>query len=310
MSDFFERLEHELRGAVTRAAPSSAAPAQDRSSRHRRLRSSVGAVMVAFASVAAIAVVVIVVALTGHGRHVRASSPPRPTASACTSRLLAAVAVLRRPQTRADRAFNPDGNTITGLSQSKPFPYVVVPGLTRRARTLPDGRSVFFVVYRPVGDTRVTQLGDFLQAFVPSPGGRSAAFVTEVMPPLLSYAYQEPPTKIAGIYLGLVPNGVARVRWTFPREAIPQVKVPGEPVLRAHVIPGAEITANVQGNVAAAKDPNKAVFLPSRATWLAADGQVIKTVKYFVPSPRHAVPTSTVGSETAPMRAVPVPATC
>jgi hypothetical protein len=296
MSDFFDRLEHELRGAVARAAPAETDPAEHRSARGRPARPTVAGLIIAIGSVAAIAILVLAVALTGHGRHVQASSPPRPTGAptgaVCTRRLLSAVAVLRRPQTRADRAFNPQGIRITGVSQSKPFPYVVVPGLTRRARTLPNGRPVFFVVYRPTGDTLLTELGDLLQVVVPSPGGRSAAFVTQVMAPMLPSDYRQPPLRIADVYLGLVPNGVARVTWTFPREAVPRITVPGGPVLKAHVIPGAQITATVHGNVAAANSPRQRVFLPSIATWLAADGHVIKTVKYYVPTLPHGISTT------------------
>jgi hypothetical protein len=239
----------------------------------------------------------------------QASAPGHPTAAACTRRLLAAVPVLRRPQTRADRAFNPQGIRITGVSQPKPYPYVVVPGLTRLARTLPDGRPVFFVVYRPLPDTLDTQLGDVLQVLVPSPGGRSAAFVTGVIPPLLTDVYRQPPMTIADVYVGLVPNGVARVTWIFPREAVPRIKVPGEPVFRAHVISGAEITASVDGDIAAAKAPAHPVAFPSAATWLAADGHVIKTVKYYVPSPPHGIPKSG-GTETLTASGAPVPASC
>ncbi len=243
-------------------------------------------------------------------RHVHASATRRPTASVCTRHLLAALAVLRRPQTQADRAFNPEGIRITGVSQPTPSPYVVVPGLTRLARTLPNGRPVFFVVYRPLSDTPETQLGDVLQVFVPSTGRRSAAFVTRSVPPLLSYTYRQLPLRIADVYLSLVPNGVARVQWRFPRVVVPRISVPGGPVFRAHVISGAEITATVQGNIAAANAPPHPVLFPSVATWLAADGHVIKTVKYYVSSLPKGIPKSKGTVTSSSLRAVPLPASC
>jgi hypothetical protein len=268
-------------------------------------------VRVVHVGIGVISLVLIASACSGSSAsHVQASALGRPTAASCTGRLLAAVAVLRRPQTRADRAFNPQRVRITGISQSKPFPYVVVPGLTRLARTLPNGQPVFFVVYRPLPHPLVPSLGDVLQVFVPSPGGRSAAFVTEVLPPALSYAYRQPPIRIGDFYLGLVPNGVARVRWTFPREAVPRIRAPGGPVFRAHVISGAEITASVRGNIAAAKEPPHPVSLPSGATWLAADGNELKAVKYYVPTfPVHGIPKST-GTVTLRLSGTPVPASC
>jgi hypothetical protein len=101
----------------------------------------------------------------------------------------------------------------------------------------------------------------------------------------------------------IVPNRVSEVRWTFPRERIP--KVPG--VSGAKVIPGGTVTANVVGNVAAAKEIPGAFGLPSVATWMAAGGSVIKTFHFAVPNFSHI---STSGTQTATMTRTATPIGC
>ncbi len=73
------------------------------------------------------------------------------------------------------------------------------------------------------------------------------------------------------------------------------------------VIPGGTVTANVVGNIAAAKELPGAFGLPSVATWLAAGGSVIKTVHFAVPNFSHI---STSGTVTATMTGTATPIGC
>jgi hypothetical protein len=322
MSDFFDRLEHELRGAVVRAAPAAAGSDTNRSVRHLRVRSTVSGLVVGFGSIAAIAVAIIAIAVIGHGAHGKASPAQSSGGSACTRQLLGELGVLRRPQTRTDRAFvppafptgsqaSPNGNPGNALTTTtSTFSQFIVPGLTRLARTLPNGRRIFFVVYKPELDMSPGSGGDVVWVFITGPGTSSAAPADLVLPQLLSSRYQQnPPSENANVYFSVVPDGVARVVWTYPRVAVPRIKVPHGPVLPAHVIPGAKLTASVQGNVAAAIKPPHVGGLPSATTWFAADGSLIKTFRYPVSSPRFRTPRPGT-TTTQTLTSTAVPASC
>jgi hypothetical protein len=232
----------------------------------------------------AVVVIVAVIALVGH-RHPVQHSAAR---TDCTRQLLGDLAVLRRPQTQADRAFQP-GPVPPGVDRAHraSFPYAPVPGLTRLARTLPDGSRVFLAVYAPLPRSLAPPIGDIAFVFVARPRANvadrqvrtlSASFVTETSAPFLSSSYQIPPTEAGDVYLGVVPDKVARVEWTFPRERLPNL-----PHLHGgHVFRGVTLTANVIGNIAAARAIPYSFFMVSRATWLNATGRTIKTFSYTV----------------------------
>jgi hypothetical protein len=262
-------------------------------------------------SVAAIAVVVIAIAVTGHGRHGQASSAGHSTESACDRQMFAQLAVLRRPQTAADRRFDPQ--TVTGPSpgeshpsgsplrqpnsNSTSFPGVIEPGLTRLARTLPNGRRVFLVVYKqdlasvfPASSQAITSVEAFVVGDQPSSAVSSEPF----FPESVSSLYRVPPTEVANVYYSVVPDDVARVEWTFPHETIPPVKGPGGHVLAGRVFPRTELIASVQANVAAAEAPRRPLFAPPFVTWLAADGHVIKSYRYKLPNFAHLPKSKTV----------------
>jgi hypothetical protein len=327
VSDFFDRLERELKGAVVRAAASAPGSEAPEAARRRRARRTVNGLLITVGSVAAIAVVVIAIAVTGHdrhgqGRHGQAASVGHSAEFACTRQLFAQLAVLRRPQTAADRTFDPQ--TVAGpvpgeshpssspLRQSSPsstsFPGAIEPDLTRLARTLPNGRRVFFVVYKqqsggfPASGQAITTV----QVFVVGDQPTSAVSPENFFPDLVSNLYRDPPTEVAKVYYSVVPDGVARVEWTFPHETIPAVKEPGGHVLPGRVFPRTELTASVQGNVAAAEAPRHPVFAPPYVTWLAADGHVIKSYQYKVPNFAH-LPKSKTVTETLTAVGAPVP---
>lgn len=79
------------------------------------------------------------------------------------------------------------------------------------------------------------------------------------------------------MYLSVVPDGVARVVWTFPRQVVPAFTAPGGRVFRRRVIPGGMLIGTVAGNVAASRPTHLGGF--PGATWLAADGRVISSMR-------------------------------
>jgi hypothetical protein len=103
-----------------------------------------------------------------------------------------------------------------------------------------------------------------------------------------------------------VPDRVARVEWTFPRERLP--RLPGQ--ARGRVIHAATVTARVTGNVAAARMVPGAFIEPSATIWFDAAGRRIRTFRFTVPNLAKPV-TVTTGSSTsisgtAQGRAVPI----
>jgi hypothetical protein len=202
--------------------------------------------------------------------------------SGCTRELFDDLAVLSRPQTAADRTFDPATARVSGINQGGPAKseYALVRHLGRLARTLPNGSRVYLATYAPTTESPEALVGDMVYAFVAQAHGHDATFAGEESAPFLATAVRRPPMNVDHLLVEIVPNPVSAVRWTFRRERIP--KVAG--VSGAKVIPGGTVTANVVGNVAAAKRLPGAFGLPSVATWMAAGGRVIKTFHFAVPN--------------------------
>ena len=275
----------------------------------RKLMFSTGGALVV---VAVVVVTVLVLSAGGDSTqasrdsHSRTQVSNRTTAtSGCTRELFDDLAVLSRPQTPADRTFDPAAARVSGISQGGPAKseYALVPHLGRLARTLPNGSRVYLATYAPTAESPATLVGDIVDAYVAQPHGHDATFAGEESAPFLATAVRQPPMNVEHMLVEIVPNPVSEVRWTFPRERIP--KVPG--VSGAKLIPGGTVTANVVGNVAAAKELPGAFGLPSVATWLAAGGSVIKTFHFAVPNFSHI---STSGTVTATMSGTATPIGC
>lgn len=274
----------------------------------RKLLFSTGGALVA------VAVVVIVLVLSAGGVSAQASrashGPIRVSTrtagtSGCTRELFVDLAVLRRPQTTADRTFDPATSRVSGISQDAPAKpeYALVPQLGRLARTLPDGLRVYLATYAPTAGSPAALVGDVVYAYVAHARGHDATFAGEASAPFLATAVRLPPLIADRVLVQIVPDPASEVRWTFPRERIPNV--PG--VSDAKVIPGGTVTANVVGNVAAVKEVPWAIGPPSVATWLAARGRVIKTYRSAV---RSSPQISTSGTVTATVTGTATPIHC
>jgi hypothetical protein len=254
MTDYVRALEAEL----VRAGRE-----RQRRFQHRRRvpRLSLGGFATALAAGAAVAVALVAIVLAGHHRNAAQTTGARNTLRA--RQLISKLAVLRRPQTAADQAIP------AHLNQGPTHgPQVVT--LTRLVAT-PPGARVFLVVNQPpaTGPIWSPRLGDQVAIVTVNARGAQegvgepAANLTNGM-----FAFPYPVgTSQAGrpgsqIYeIGIVPDGVARVRWAFAGV--------GGRHPRA-------VNATVADNVAI----SALLELPgrlTRATWYAADGHQVQT---------------------------------
>jgi hypothetical protein len=261
---------------TARAAPRGSAGADPRSRRRRLIVSAGG---LATAAAAAVAVAVAAVAIILVGRSPRVSDSVK--SSGKLQQLIEPFAVFRRSQTAAERRFDPLERPFARRrsARHRRVTSPILPALTRLATTLPDGERIYLTVERGGGFatgqqppayslglwvvTNRRDLGGSAQH--PNIGGDVAPNVgsRRIAPPaplLLG--------RTASTWTSLLPDGVTRVRWVFPRQN-------GN---RTHVYPRPlTIDVAVHGNVAAARLPRTATWEPVIVIWYAADGRVIKT---------------------------------
>jgi hypothetical protein len=211
---------------------------------------------------AAVVVAVVVIALAAHGGSggTTAASGGGPGASA----LVAKLAVLRRPQTAADR-------TVPKIFVAPPAPGRRVPSLTRLVATQP-GVKVFMVVNRPATGTPAggaplwsPRLGDQVSIVavtsgnappVQSPGVPAADLADSAdraIPIRAGEAVGRPTAT-----LEIVPDGVARVRLQYTASD-------GRPLSTSYPA--------IANNIVIVPLPSR--FRGLRTTWYAADGRVI-----------------------------------
>jgi hypothetical protein len=227
-----------------------------RASRRGR-RPTVGAFVTALSVAVSIAVAATGITLLSHSRGRTQSGGPT------AGQLIAKLAVLRRPQTPADmlpgrlHITNPQGT--------------IIPRLTRLVRTLPDAR-LFLVVTTPNGHSNPIwspRLGD--QAAIVEISGSHAAQTMPIPAADLTNANeveyisptgQQSATQPGAYYVGIVPDGVARVRWTFANNQFE---------------PGAVLDASATSNVAVIRARPDTPPPILRAAWYAPDGQRVAT---------------------------------
>ena len=280
MSDYFERVEGHLLDAVERHAnrgtrqarlardPTHSVlrghPAPGRA--RRRSGPALGAVAVALSTVFALALAVAAVTLIGHGRAVPGAAGSVPAGARA---LVAELRVLRRPQSGADKV------------AIKHVPWVtIVPSLTRLASILPNGRKMFLYIERldpqkaPASLRRYFQqprqraadsgyrlgysIGNTGDGPVP---GFTANTVRQIRGPWVGQPHAH-----RVVLTGIIPDGVARVRWVFTRPDHHSTSV----------------LINVTSNIASAsidRVGHGGLVYPSQTTWYAADGRPIKTIE-------------------------------
>ena len=260
-----------------------------------------------------IAVAITVLALT-QVRH--APTQPKPATRQPSGRqaLVAILAVLRRPQTSADRNSPILTNNLRALAQGAGAALGVTPDypLIRRATTTPWGSPVFLVPVKPLpvkaihparGSTAYAplrrQTGEGLMEVDRSgSGGDATASAIEAGHFLgttgagRSFAGGSTGTRV----ILVVPDGVAKVAFVFPRQT--NRSDPGAPVYRRSLT----MIAPVDGNVAAIQVPRECCGSNVPMIWYGADGHVVKRLGNFADVNR-VLPTPKPGPETSQSRA-------
>jgi len=214
----------------------------------------------AFAFIASMSVVVAVVLVFGVLGHGRGSSTPS-ASPAGANQLTTMLAVLRRPQTAADRAVSPFDMRFLDASVGP-----IVRSLTRRVATIGSARIFLFVTkarepnlqFLQTGPLWSPSLGDrvFLtNASISAPGSPVPA-VELRDPQVASGWYVEASTQKA-YFLEVVPDAVARVRIVFR---------------------GGTVDAAVSNNTVVALAPPGSNEQVRAVTWFGSSGRVIPTI--------------------------------
>jgi len=250
--------------------------------RGRRYRAPVG-----FLTIAASVVVVIVITV-GALVFARHRTPARGSGSTAShaagaemitlAQLKSSFAVLRRPQTAADRALR--------VVCAHPCQEDLVPRMTRLARTLPDGSRVFLSVWRVraaqrigSGDLATVPAGSYMLDDLVVRKGREAILdpgsLAQTPAVLGGKEFGTPAEAVessgAPLWTGVVPDGVGTVRWTFacvhPARPMGCPRPPGTSPTT--------VTVNVIDNVAATHigEPGNGTVGAISAVWLDPAGR-------------------------------------
>jgi hypothetical protein len=185
--------------------------------------------------------------------------------------LRASFAVLRRAQTAADRGWQPPRPRPIGPASPVP-----VPGSSRLATTLSDGSQIFMAVARfhtfPVTAGRFTY--SLVVGLVRDHRTLGSMFC-DLDAECRSGPFPLGAARPSTVWLSVVPDRVARVRWVFPRQNVYRTETyPG--VFALNVLPS--------GNVAAAPVPRDSSFQPALVAWYGADGSVISRWRHGSPN--------------------------
>jgi hypothetical protein len=271
MTSGFDQLERELLAATRRMAEGT----RPRRHRSRRTLPSTGALAVASTVAVAIMIMVGAVTLAG-GRGAQVSRPAgrgvhtsRPAGrSPEVQALVAELGILRQPQTAAARAFNKSKYARRAMAPQ----HHLVPGLTRLVRLPFDGK---LYIYVEPSISRGSRYGFGFTELNHGAGGGECCITARGLRlpsgpgPAVSGSGPHRPQQ----YFEIVPDGVTRVRWVFPRHRqVPPNAVDRqtEPALKPLTV-----TVAVHDNVAAVRLPQRGTV--TRDTWFAADGRVIAT---------------------------------
>jgi hypothetical protein len=274
-------LERELVSAARRRAAAGPVPAVLPWPRARRRRIRAGDALSAAAAAGAVVVALAALALLGGG----GGGHPASTAAATPrDKLIATLAVLRRPQTRADLTLPELSRARTPHAVFQPLLGTPDRPLIRLATTAPWGAKVYVVPFRPLARGRVRS---GWTAYAPlnaraaqretitvfgGPGGRG-----ETMRGLTAQDIAQGrgvvdeagsgPTRHSIRFLVVVPDGVAKVTVVFA-----QPPVPG-----ANTIESVDTRA-AHGNVAAFQELGTQPARPWLMTWESRTGKVIKRI--------------------------------
>jgi hypothetical protein len=222
-----------------------------------RPRLNFGGAFAFIASVSVVVAVVLVFVVFGHG-----GGPSTPSASpAGASQLTAMLAVLRQPQTAADRAVSPSEMRFLEASVGP-----LVTSLTRRVATIGPARIFLFVTKAREPDLQFAQNGPLWSAslgervFVDSASTsapNSQVPAAELRDPQVASGWYVEASTQKQYFLEVVPDGVTRVRIVF-RDGT--------------------VDAAVSNNTVVALAPPRSNEQVRAVTWFGSSGQVIPTI--------------------------------
>lgn len=249
---------------VLRRLDEAPAALPDRTSATRgRARRAIGGLPVALSVIVAFTVAAVVITT---GRHTQSPQTP-PQRHTSLDQLLARFAVLRRPQTQADRSWVPSGQAGSARHYAR-----VISRYTRLATTLSDGERLFLTVEQTQVEQNGQAPGSYLLNLWVVKNGRIVG--GESYSPDVG-DYTSTPGPLAWLdhretWSSIMPDGVTSVRWIFPREN----------GLRTHIYPRAlTVDVPVVGNVAATRVARSATWDPAVVILYGAHHQPLKTFR-------------------------------
>lgn len=244
-------IERELRGSARRPLPAV----------WRVRRPAAGSVIAVLSTCVTLGVALAAILLLAHTRaHI-----PEAGGSRADDALIGKLAVLRRPQTTADRL-----PASVRRAAAQRGGGAVIPSLSRLVAITPHAR-LFLVVRRPAGGTAPfwsPSLGDQISivsvvgvdtAETPPVPAADLDNATEVMPSAGDRGFAT--TSPGSLFVAILPDGVARARWTFADQ---------------HFHPRRGIDIKPVNNVAYVPFTYRTSVL-LRTTWYRSDGSVIPT---------------------------------
>jgi hypothetical protein len=217
-----EPTDAEVAAVVERVAQR---PTSLRGRRWRWPRVGVGGVLSALGAIVAIAVAALALVLAGHSRP-QSQPGAFDNAPAAAQKLVSTLAVLRRPQTAADRTL--PASVARTLASPAGGGRTIVPELTRLVATVANGPPsaptpqvrFFLIVTAPAtvpGNPPKPgpALGDRVSIAWENSAGHGGVDAGLPMAWLYTKATMRPQITAVGYNIGIVPNGVTRVRWRF-----------------------------------------------------------------------------------------------
>jgi len=277
-------LERELVRAARRRAAAGPVPDALPWPRARRRRIRVGDALSAAAAAGAVIVALAALALLGRGGG---GHPASTAAASPRDRLVATLAVLRRPQTSADLGLPELSRAHTNHPAFRPMLGTPDRPLIRLASTAPWGAKVYLVPFRPLARRRIpsgwtayaplrvrSHRGEAITV-LGGPGGHgSTLFGFTAADIAQGRAVVDESgnghARHAIRFLVVVPDGVAKVAVAVTRGPRRTKNATIEKVLFDEAVP--------RGNVVAFQQLGAKPATPWGMTWLTARGKVIKRI--------------------------------
>jgi hypothetical protein len=230
VNDYLERLERQLASLTEEGAhlDRPLSPGQRRRSIH-------GVILPVLAGALALAVAAAILLSVGTHKPSTSSAARQPAIPAADRPLATRLAVFRRPQNAKDKTLPAVLHHVIAVDHRGPLVQHMldgtIPSLTRYIETLPDGYEVFLTLGLPrttaLGGRRLparSKIADLGMVTI-NPNGREGTgpglgggFGGATVRTLLFFARGGPDGCSADVEYNIVPDGVTRIRWQFPRQ--------------------------------------------------------------------------------------------